>query len=179
MGGTRAGFPASARWKPQRLAALLVAAAALVAVLVYGALKLRESLIRGNEAQARQTLRVITEALQAYQKKHGGYPDALERLRGKQDGNPGTAPPERARLLETELARDKFEKNGYLFRFRPVTMKQSWAATVHLVARYRLTAQPSSPGSSDEWFYFTDQNGEIHARQGEAASPDDPVVPSN
>lgn len=177
MGGTRAGLPAPPRRKSQRRVVVLsVVAATLVALLVYGALKLRESLRHGNEVQARQTLRVITEALAAYQKKHGGYPDALERLRGKQDGNPGTAPPERARLLETELARDKFEKNGYLFRFRPVTMKQSWAATVHLLARYRLTAQPSSPGSSGEWFYYTDQNGEIHARQGEAAGPDDPVV---
>lgn len=156
--------------------AVLVVAVALLWGLVYGARIVKESWMRSNEAQARHTLTAITRALQAYYEKHDGYPDRLERLRGKEEGRPETAPPERARLLETSLAHGRFEKDGYRFRYRPGQPQQRWAATVQLLGSYQLTAEPASPGGSGEWFYYSDQSGEIRARQGEAAGPDDPVV---
>ena len=85
-------------------------------------------------------------------------------------------PPERARLLETPLARDDFEKNGYQFRYEPGPADQRWAATVRLFTGYRLTAEPTSPGSSGQMFYYTDWSGEIHAKEMESAGPDHPVV---
>ncbi|MEE8201805.1 MAG: type II secretion system protein [Candidatus Acidoferrales bacterium] len=154
----------------------LLIVGALLWFLFYGLAMIKESLIRSNQGSARATLATINQALQAYYEKHEGYPDSLERLRGGEEGNPGTAPPERARLLETALARDDFEKNGYQFGYQPGPADQRWAATVRLFTGYRLTAEPTSPGSSGQMFYYTDWSGEIHAKEMESAGPDDPVV---
>ncbi|MFQ5724048.1 MAG: hypothetical protein ACE5G6_06105 [Terriglobia bacterium] len=161
---------------------LLWAAAGVVLVggllwfLFYGLEMIKESLMQSNQASARATLATINQALQAYHEKHAGYPDSLERLRGGEEGNPAAAPPERARLLETPLARDDFEKNGYQFGYQPGPGAYRWAATVRLFTGYRLTAEPASPGSSGRMFYYTDPSGEIHAKEMESAGPDDPVV---
>lgn len=154
----------------------LVLVGALLWVLLYGARMVKESWMRKNEAQARTTLTVISRALQAYHEKHDGYPDRLQRLGGKGEGPPETAPPERARLLEAALAHNRFEKDGYRFRYQAGQAQQRWAATVQLLDSYRLTAEPLAPGGSGEWFYYADQSGGIRARKGEAASPDDPVA---
>ncbi|MDA2913680.1 hypothetical protein MYX77_06930 [Acidobacteriia bacterium AH_259_A11_L15] len=170
------------QWRTRSRRILLWAAAGVVLVgallwfLFYGLEMIKESLIRSNQAGARATLATINQALQAYYEKHEGYPGSLERLRGGEEGNPGTAPPERARLLETALARDDFEKNGYQFRYQPGPGAYRWAATVRLFTGYRLTAEPTSPGSSGRTFYYTDWSGEIHAKEMQSAGPDDPVV---
>jgi len=149
---------------------------ALLWVLVYGARELKESWKQKNEARARETVARVNRALAAFSRKYQGYPDSLQRLRGGEEGRAETAPPERARLLESELAQDAFERGGYRFRFQPGAGLQSWAATMQLRSGYRLTAEPLEPGGSGDLFYFTDENGVIHARPGAAAGPDDPVA---
>lgn len=155
---------------------LLVVAGGLLWGLVYGARTLKESWMRSNEAAARQTLATLTRALKACSDRHQGYPDSLARLRGGEEGNAATAPPERARLLETALARDTFEQGGYRFRYEAGQRQQRWAATVPLYSSYRLTAEPLTPGGSGELFYYSDQTGELRMREGEPAGPDDPVA---
>lgn len=167
---------AASRRRVAWVAMALVLVAGLLWMLLYGTERLKAGWMQRNEARARQTLATITTALRAYQEKYDAYPDSLERLRGKEEGHPETAPPERARLLETPLARDRFEKDGYRFRFRPGQPEQRWAATVQLFSSYRLTAKPLAPGGSGEWFYYTDQSGQLRARRGKPAGPDDPVV---
>jgi hypothetical protein len=154
------------------------AVAAVVLLLwagVYGARAMRESGKRKNEARARETLTEIQRALAGFGRKYEGYPDTLARLRGGEEGRSEVAPAERARLLETELAGDDFERSGYRFRYQPGAGQQRWAATVPLRAGYRLTAEPAKAGSGDT-FYFTDETGTIRKRQGAAAGPDDPVA---
>jgi len=154
---------------------LLVALGALW-LLLSGARSLKETLVRKNETRAQQTLIIMNQSLSAYAEKYGGYPDDLRRLRGGEEGSPEVAPPEKARLLETALAQDRFERNGYRFRYRASQPLQRWAATVQLYGGYQLTAEPLAPGSSGNAFYYSDQSGEIHVRPGEAAGPTDPVV---
>lgn len=154
----------------------LIVAGALLWALLYALQALHESYMRANERRARQRLATIHHVLQAYFDRYEGYPDSLERLRGGEEGDPETAPPERARLLDSSIALDSFERDGYHFQYRLGPAQQRWAATVRLFADYRLTAEPTSPGTTGEIFYYVDRSGETHARQGEPAGPDDPVV---
>jgi hypothetical protein len=162
---------------------LLLAGVALVLLvailwgLVYGVRLLKEKRAQRNEAQAVETLRTIKQALATFRDRYDGYPDRLERLRGGEDGEPATAPPERARLLDTQMAKNQFEQNGYRFRYRRGAPVDRWAATMQLVASYQLTASPIEPGGTGNKFYFTDSTGAIHVREGKEAGPDDPEVP--
>ena len=124
--------------------------------------------------QARERLAELNRALAAYHERYQGYPDSLARLRGAEEGNPAAGQPERARLLPAPLARDDFERDGYRFRYEPGQRQQRWAATVPLFSSYRLTAEPA--GVVGKWFYYSDQTGELRARPGQAAGPDDPVA---
>lgn len=163
----------AAKTRPPLNRKLVAGAAAAVLVLgSLGYLYWRHS----NQEQARQTLTRVNQALAAYYKRHDGYPDTLGRLRGKEEGPPETAPAEQARLLEAPLARDSFQQSGYRFRYQPGPLLQRWAATVRLHAGYVLTAKPVGPGAGFEWFYYSDQSGEVRARKGATPSPDDPIA---
>lgn len=157
---------------------LLLLAGGLFWGLFYSVNAVKQSWIELKEKSARETLATLNAALAAYHQRHQGYPDTLKRLRGGEKGNPALAPPERAELLATPLAQDRFEKDGYRFRYREGPQLQRWAATVPLHQSYRLTAEPASPAGSGEWFYYTDQSGEIRARKDKAAGPEDPLAPS-
>jgi len=154
----------------------LVVALGSLWVLLYSARSLRENWARQNELRAQETLHTLTQALNTFHQKYDGYPDSLERLRGGEEGNPATAPPERARLLDTEMAKNRFEKDGYRFRYRRGSPVDRWAATMQLIGTYQITAEPIEPGASGNLFYLSDTSGEIHLRQGQAAAPGDPVV---
>lgn len=157
--------PRPLNWK------LLVAAMALVFVaLPAGYLYWRHA----SQREAQETLRRLNAALAAYQGRFDGYPDSLARLRGAEVGSPAAAPPESARLLPTLFARDEFERDGYRFRYEAGQRQQRWAATVPLYSSYRLTAEPA--GVVGKWFYYSDQSGEVRARRGRPAGPDDPIV---
>lgn len=157
-------------------AGALLLAVLLLWALVYGAREMKASWRERNELRARETLTAINRALASYQRKYEGYPNSLERLRGGEEGRPEAAPAERARLLDSALAHDAFERDGYRFRFQAGPGQQRWAATVQLHSSYRVTAEPVEPGSSGDTFYYSDEKSEIHARLGKAAGPDDPVV---
>ena len=124
--------------------------------------------------QARARLGELNRALAAYHERYQGYPDSLARLRGAEEGSPAAGQPERARLLPAVLARDEFERDGYRFRYEAGQRQQRWAATVPLFSSYRLTAEPA--GVVGKWFYYSDQAGELRAREGQAAGPDDPII---
>ncbi|HKZ53549.1 MAG TPA: hypothetical protein VJ085_09770 [Candidatus Acidoferrales bacterium] len=158
------------------VAVILLVALGALWLLLSGARSLKDTLVRQNETRAQQTLATINQALKAYNEKYGGYPDDLRRLRGGEEGRPESAPPEKARLLDTALAQDQFERNGYRFRYRGSQPEQRWAATVQLYSGYRLTAEPLTPGAGGNAFYYADENGKIHVRPGQAAGPTDPLV---
>lgn len=164
------------RWRKLLLwtVAAVVLAGALLWALLFFVQSLQRTQLLHNQSTAIEALHRISDALRAYEERHNGYPDTLERLRGGEEGSPGAGPPERARLLETRLAKDRLEKNGYRFNYQPAQRKQRWAATVQLYGSYRLTAEPLSPGSSGKLFFYTDQDGTIRQREGEPAGPDDP-----
>jgi hypothetical protein len=159
------------------VAVILLVALGALWLLLYGARSLKDQLIRQNETRAQQTLANITEALKVYNEKYGGYPDDLRRLRGGEEGRSESAPPEKARLLETALAQNQFVRAGYRFHYRGGQPEQRWAATVQLYSGYRLTAEPLTPGASGDAFYHADESGKIHVRSGQAAGPTDSVVP--
>ncbi|MGH9863411.1 MAG: hypothetical protein ACRD35_08305 [Candidatus Acidiferrales bacterium] len=138
---------------------------------------MKKSWRQENESYAHTTLLVVNHALEAYHKKFEGYPDSLRRLTDREVDRPERASPERARLLDSWRARDSVEVGGYRFRYQPGQPDQRWAATVQLFKSYRLTAEPLSPGSSGEIFYYSDQTRIIRARRGQAAGPDDPAAP--
>lgn len=152
-------------------------AAGLTWAALYGLPALKEKWARENEQQALETLRTINAALKTFNEKYNGYPDTLERLRGGEEGSPETAPPERARLLDSTIANSRFTADGYRFRYRRGAPVDRWAATMQLFGGYGLTAEPEEPGRTGNVFYFTDQTGVIHQSRGRTAGTDDPVVP--
>ena len=159
--------------------AVLALAAALLGIGSYGARLLVERQVVARETVVVTTLHTLTEALAAYQQKFGSYPDSLGRLRGKEDGPASHLPPERARLLETSLAQDRFERDGYVFTYTPVGRGQTWAATVPLLNSYVLEARPTGQAGGKTPFYYADQTQAIRFKRGAPAGSEDPSVLSS
>lgn len=157
-------------------AAVLLVGVGLLWIATMGARKLVEHGVARREATVVTTLRTLADALAAYQQKYGGYPDTLERLRGKEDGPASYLPPERARLLETSLARDRFQQDGYVFTYTPTAAGQTWAATVPLVGGYVLEARPAGQASSRMSFYYVDQTRAVRVKRGAPAGPQGPMA---
>ena len=156
--------------------AVLVLVAALLWLGTQGMRRLVERRVAGRESETVKTLRVLGAALEAYQQKYGGYPDTLGRLRGKEDGEASYLPPERARLLETKLARDRIELEGYVITYAPTGAGQTWAASVPLVSGYVLQAQPKGEATSGVSFFYADQPRTVRAKRGSPAGPQDTPV---
>lgn len=161
--------------------AVIVVVAGLLWIGMYGTSKLVERRLAEREAEVVRTLRTIGDALTTYQQRFGGYPDSLARLAGKEAGQVPNfrsyLPPERARLLESALARDQFEQDGYVITYSPTGAGQTWAATVPLVGGYVLEARPTGQATSRMAFYYADQTRAVRIRRGAPAGPEDPLAP--
>lgn len=163
--------------RPAMLAvAVVVVAVGLLWVGTYGLRWLVARRVAQREAAVAKTLRTIGDALLAYQQKYGGYPNTLARLRGKEDGPASYLPPERARLLETPLARERFERHDYVFTYTPTGAGQTWAATVPLVSGYVLAARAAGAAGSRTAYFYADETRAVRVKRGEPAGREDPLV---
>lgn len=122
-----------------------------------------------NEEAAVQSLKDISNAVEAYRRKYLRLPDSLSDL-----GPPlhGQASAEAAGLVDSDLSTGM--KNGYSFRYVIVG-----ANTLGAPAKYELAATPLVYGRTGHRSFFRDETGTLRGadRKGAIGSTEDPKLP--
>jgi len=115
------------------------------------------SRINANEASAIVSCRTIGSACNSYYTNSNPhtFPPALDNLVA-----PDSDPP----YLDSVLAISK-QKQGYTFNYSFIDAEN-----------FELNAEPDSPGSTGNRYFFTDSTGIIRAKNGGKASASDPPI---
>jgi hypothetical protein len=131
----------------------------------------KEEKLEAADAAAVETLRDLHFALETYKKAFDRLPESLAQL--------GPAPrgevsPERANLIDDELARGR--KGGYAFMLHIAPPKEKDGAP-----SFYLTATPVEYGKTGKWSFYLNQAGELRGRdkQGARATAEDPRIEVN
>jgi len=147
---------------------LLIVVAIILIIAAIAIPNLLRSKMSANEASAVGSLRALTTAAIAYSTTYGGYPGSLGAL-GPNTGSGGTASSGMADLIDSVLASGI--KSGYSFTWTAGTVDGAGN-----VLTYAVTAQPVSPGTTGQRFFYTDQSGTIRVNTtGVATSSSTPI----
>ncbi len=125
-----------------------------------------------NEAAARETLRIISQAVSRYANAHPGfgYPSNLQPLLVRP---PAPLPARVFGLLDQSFAADPLIKNGYRFRYLHTGTGNG---TRDELGSFAITAVPEDFGKTGTKSFFVDENGNIHVtKENRPATEDDPV----
>ena len=106
-----------------------------------------------NEASAISSLRTICTTCEQYRNRHGSYPNALANLGPAGDG-----------LIDGVLANGA--KSGYTFGFNSNPANDTWSCT----------ADPTTPGTTGDRYFFVDQSGVIRWNGAAQAGAGDPAL---
>jgi prepilin-type N-terminal cleavage/methylation domain-containing protein len=139
------------RQKGFSLIELLVVVAIIMVIVAIAIPNLMRTRMTANEASAVGSLRALNSACITYLTIYGSYPPTLASL-----GPGSTAGPASADLLDSVFASGA--KAGYNFSYTAGPTDS--AGRVHV---YSVTANPISPGSSGERYFFTDQSAVIRS----------------
>ena len=132
---------------------LLIVVAIILIIAAIAIPNLLRSKMAANEASAVATLRTLNTSAVAYSTSYGAYPTNLSDL------GPASSPTSTAAdLIDSVLANDPATKSGYIF-----TLTGAAGTT------YTVTAAPTTPGTTGQRFFFTDQTGVI--RYGLSTQP--------
>ncbi|MCI0350514.1 MAG: prepilin-type N-terminal cleavage/methylation domain-containing protein [Acidobacteriales bacterium] len=121
--------------------------------------------MQANETAAVANLRNLTTAQVVYATTYGiGFSATLADL-----GGAGPATPTSAGLIDSVLASGL--KSGYIFTYSPVD-----ANSDGVMDTYTINADPATPGSTGQRFFFTDQSAVIRQNLTSTASVSDPPI---
>lgn len=121
--------------------------------------------MQANETAAVASLRNLTTAQVVYATTYGiGFSATLADL-----GGTGPATPTSAGLIDSVLAAGM--KSGYVFTYAPVDTNGDG-----VMDTYTINADPATPGSTGQRFFFTDQSAVIRQNQTSSASATDPPI---
>ena len=135
---------------------LLIVVAIILIIAAIAIPNLLRSKMAANEASAVGTLRTINTASVAYSTTYGNYPPALASL------GPSSAPTSTtADLIDSAVASGT--KSGYGFTFASSTNYQ----------QYSVVASPTTPGTTGQRYFFTDQSGVIRYNLSAVATSND------
>ena len=140
---------------------LLIVVAIILIIAAIAIPNLLRSKMAANEASAVGSMRTVNTASVTYSTTYGGYPATLAALGPIAAG--GTASSGLADLVDSVLASGI--KSGYTFVYTAGT-----ADAAGNVLNYTLTAAPTSPGTTGQRYFFTDQSGVIRANAAAAAT---------
>ena len=139
---------------------LLIVVAIILIIAAIAIPNLLRSKMAANEASAVGSMRTLNTASVTYSTTYGGYPTSLGALGPIASG--GTASSGLADLVDSVLASGS--KSGYTFAYT-----KGSTDTAGNVLNYTITAGPSSPGTTGQRYFFTDQSGVIRANAAAAA----------
>jgi type IV pilus assembly protein PilA len=140
---------------------LLIVVAIILIIAAIAIPNLLRSKMAANEASAVGSIRTLNTASVEYSTSYGGYPPSIASLGPIASG--GTASSGLADLVDSVLASGI--KSGYSFTWS----KGAADANLNLL-NYSLTAQPTSPGTTGQRYFYSDQSGVIRANSAGAAT---------
>jgi type IV pilus assembly protein PilA len=138
---------------------LLIVVAIILIIAAIAIPNLLRSKMAANEASAVGSLRTINTASVAYSTTYGNYPPALASL------GPSSSPSSTtADLIDSAVASGT--KSGYGFTYTSNSNYQ----------QYSITANPITPGTTGQRYFYTDQSGVIRYNLTQhASSTDNPL----
>ena len=145
---------------------LLIVVAIILIIAAIAIPNLLRSKMAANEASAVGSLRTLNTSSVEYSTEYGGYPQTLSYLGGS---TTVTASASNAELIDTVLASGT--KSGYSFTWSAVTTDNNGN-----YLNYSVTAQPSTPGTTGQRYFYTDQSGVIRANTSTAATIGDSPI---
>jgi type IV pilus assembly protein PilA len=159
MGGKQRGFS---------LIELLIVVAIILIIAAIAIPDLLKSKMAANQASAVGSLRVINSSEVMYSSTYGkGYSATLNNLEAPPVGTPPSFTA--AALIDNVLGSGV--KSGYTFIYSPNSPD-----SLGDFQGYTINANPLSPGTSGETFYFTDQSYVIRLSNVHAATSTDPAL---
>jgi len=146
---------------------LLIVVAIILIIAAIAIPNLLRSRMAANEASAVGSLRTINTACVTYSTTYGGFPNDLTEL-GPVSGG-GAATSTSADLIDSVLAAGS--KSGYTFTFTADDPDGDGRNDT-----YEVTAEPITPGTTGQRYFYTDQSGVVRANPTAAAtSADSPI----
>ena len=140
---------------------LLIVVAIILIIAAIAIPNLLRSRIAANEASAVQSMRTITTVQNNYNSTYGvGYSPTLAAL--GPPGGGGAPSAAGADLIDSVFAAGT--KSGYTFTYTPA------AAVAGIIYNYTLNADPVTPGTTGQRFFYTDQSGVIRANPAAKAT---------
>jgi len=140
---------------------LLIVVAIILIIAAIAIPNLLRSKMASNEASAVGSLRTLNTASVTYSTSYGSYPGSLGVLGPIASG--GTASSGLADLVDSVLSSGI--KSGYSF-----TWSQGSTDSSGNYLNYSITAQPLTPGTTGQRYFYTDQSGVIRADSAAMAS---------
>jgi type IV pilus assembly protein PilA len=137
---------------------LLIVVAIILIIAAIAIPNLLRSKMAANEASAVGSLRTLNTAAVTYSTTYGGYPKGLSSLA---PATPATSTS--ADLVDSVLSSGT--KSGYSFTWSSGTTD----ATGNYL-NYNIVAQPVTPGTTGQRYFYTDQSGVIRANASGAAT---------
>ncbi len=142
---------------------LLVVVAVILIIAAIAIPNYIQSKMRGNEASAAQSLRIISTSELVYSTTYGlDYSTTLLQL----GGNAVTPDPNNAGLLDSVLAGGT--KQGYRITYTPLTTDP-----LGNTATFSISADPVIQGTTGQRHFYTDQTNVIRVNASVAAGPSD------
>jgi type IV pilus assembly protein PilA len=140
---------------------LLIVVAIILIIAAIAIPNLLRSKMAANEASAVGSIRTLNTSAVEFSTEYGGYPPSLSSLGPIASG--GTASSGLADMIDSVLASGI--KSGYSFTWSSGTSDSNGNKL-----NYSITAQPTSPGTTGQRYFYTDQSGVIRSNQGAAAT---------
>jgi type IV pilus assembly protein PilA len=144
-------FMLKGRHKGFSLIELLIVVAIILIIAAIAIPNLLRSKEAANEASAVGSMRTLNTASITYSVTYGGYPSALTKL-----APAATATSTSADLIDSVLAGGT--KSGYSFTWSAGTTDGNGN-----YLNYSIKAQPVTPGTTGQRYFYTDQSGVIRA----------------
>lgn len=148
---------------------LLIVIAIILTIAALAIPNLLRSKMRANETAAVAAMRAITTAQVSYQTTYDrGFAPGLPAL-----GPPPSATPRSASaadLIDSVLASGT--RGGYRFSYNPVDADGDGQYET-----YSINANPTSPGSTGDKYFYVDQSNVIRENLGGPANASSPPVP--
>jgi prepilin-type N-terminal cleavage/methylation domain-containing protein len=146
---------------------LLIVVAIILIIAAIAIPNLLRSRISANEASAVGSLRSLNTTCVTYSSTYGGFPPSLASLGPPAGGGAPSAAA--ADLIDSVLASGS--KSGYTFTYAATDSDGNGTMDT-----YTINADPITPGTTGQRYFFTDQSGVVRANPSAKATVNDTPI---